>query len=174
MEKNKKRNYAVDILKFICIILVIMTHSGFSDEQRLILGFPFWIDMAIPIFMIISGYLWTKSNIKSNRYTIKELYNIKFLIKKALRFIIPFFVALIIEEVVIGVYNNQFDIKSVIKNFIIGGQGPGSYYTPIMLQFILLFPLIYLCMKKVPAIRNYNNVYYEFVVGINGSFFRCF
>lgn len=32
--------------------------------------------------------------------------------------------------------------------FLTGGYGPGSYYYPVMIQFIFVFPMIYLIMKK--------------------------
>ena len=51
-----KRNQFIDVLKGICIIFVIITHYNWSNAARLKYFFPFWIDMAVPIFMIISGY----------------------------------------------------------------------------------------------------------------------
>ena len=47
-----KRNHFIDVLKGICIIFVIITHYNWSDEARMNYLFPFWIDMAVPIFMI--------------------------------------------------------------------------------------------------------------------------
>ena len=39
------RNHFIDVLKGICIIIVVFTHASWPDAQRLKLLFPFWIDM---------------------------------------------------------------------------------------------------------------------------------
>lgn len=52
-----KRNKQLDIIKGICIIFVIVTHFAWTTNERLKYGFPFWIDMAVPIFMVITGYV---------------------------------------------------------------------------------------------------------------------
>lgn len=47
----------LDFYKGICILFIIITHYNWTDQQRLAYGFPFWIDMAVPIFMVITGYV---------------------------------------------------------------------------------------------------------------------
>ena len=54
-------NSFVDVLKGICIIMVVVTHFSWEEHERLYYLFPFWIDMAVPIFMLISGYVYTIS-----------------------------------------------------------------------------------------------------------------
>ena len=70
INENKQRLYCIDILKGICSIFVIITHYNWQETERLKFLFPFWIDMAVPVFMIISGYLYAKS------YKKKEISNI--------------------------------------------------------------------------------------------------
>ena len=53
-----KRNHFLDVLKGICILLVILNHFEWEKEQALHLLFPFWMNPAVPIFMIISGFLF--------------------------------------------------------------------------------------------------------------------
>ena len=65
-EKQLGRNSVIDIIKGICILFVIITHYQWTNEQRLMLLFPFWIDMAVPLFMIFSGYLSALSFYKRN------------------------------------------------------------------------------------------------------------
>jgi fucose 4-O-acetylase-like acetyltransferase len=48
----------LDALKGICIIFVVITHFRWTEELRLLLFFPFTIHMAVPIFMLISGYVY--------------------------------------------------------------------------------------------------------------------
>lgn len=91
-EFNSKRFRSIDCIKGICIIFVIITHYNFSHEEKLALFFPFWIDMAVPVFMIVSGFVYSKSYIKAN--TLSSYYNLYNIISKVLRFTIPFTVAL--------------------------------------------------------------------------------
>ena len=56
-EENKydfDRQRSVDFLKGICILLVIFTHCTWTEAERLKYLFPFWVDMAVPVFMILS------------------------------------------------------------------------------------------------------------------------
>ena len=141
---KEERNHTIDVLKGVCIIFVIITHCNFSDSQRLWLLFPFWIDMAVPIFMFVSGYLWALSYKKHKLNDLKSCYNRELIIKKLFRFILPFLIAFFVEETLLIIYNKSFGIKNFLLDFICGGVGPGSYYTPLMIQLILLFPLIYI------------------------------
>lgn len=59
----------LDWLKAFAIIMVLITHTLQSlniYSDALIIGRPFWIDMAVPIFMIISGFTFSMSAEKNN------------------------------------------------------------------------------------------------------------
>ena len=56
-----KRNQFIDVIKGICILLVILTHFDWIEAERLKCFFPYWMNPAVPIFMIISGYVFTES-----------------------------------------------------------------------------------------------------------------
>ena len=52
----------LDYLKAICVLMVIITHYDWADKDS-----PFFtmlINMAVPVFMIISGYNFAMSNRK--------------------------------------------------------------------------------------------------------------
>lgn len=52
--------------------------------------------------------------------------------------------AIICEYVYIAVVENHtLSVKELMTAFYLGGIGPGSYYFPVMVQFIFLFPLLY-------------------------------
>ena len=95
--ETQKRNHFVDVLKGICIIFVIFTHASWTDEQRVKLLFPFWIDMAVPFFMLVSGYVYTKSFQKNGIETLDSAYNKKYLLKNLIRYTIPYFIAFMID-----------------------------------------------------------------------------
>ena len=143
------RYRSVDFVKGICIVFILITHYMWSDSERLKLLFPFYIDMAVPIFMIISGYVHAKSFTKKNIATIGEAYTLKNTIGKIIRYTVPFVLAFVFEEVAysaIGVVSHKpFQMLLI---FLGGGFGPGSYYFPIMIQFVFWFPIIFFIIKK--------------------------
>lgn len=95
-----KRNYFLDVLKGICIIFVIITHYKWQAAERLQYGFPFWVDMAVPIFMIISGYVYACSFRKNEIENIEKAYELKFIVSKLIRYTVPFAVAYSLEIMV--------------------------------------------------------------------------
>lgn len=117
--------------------------------QRLTMLFPFWVDMAVPVFMIISGYLYSLSYQKSGYSNLKQCYSIKASIKRLIRFTIPFFIIFLIEHIIFRfLFNQPSNVANVIKSFITGGTGPGSYYYPLLIQFVFIMPLIFFVIKK--------------------------
>lgn len=149
--EHGERFYHIDFLKGICIIFVIITHCNWEDTEKLKLLFPFYIDMAVPVFMIISGYMYAVSYKKNNINSIGDAYLAKNIINKILRFTIPFSIIFITEQIVYFLQNGQQYSKSIldfIHLFLIGGTGPGSYYYPVMIQFIFVYPVIFFYYKK--------------------------
>ena len=149
-----KRNNLIDILKGLCILMVIVTHCNWSDDQRRFFLFPFWIDMAVPIFMLITGYVYTKSFIKNEIETLDDAYNKKYLIKNFIRYTVPYIIAFAIEFIAyaISYFRHSSSIKSLAVlgayTFFRGGAGPGSYYYPIMIQVIIIFPIIFMLVRR--------------------------
>ena len=153
--ETQKRNHFIDVLKGICIIIVVFTHASWTTDQRLKLLFPFWIDMAVPFFMLVSGYVYTKSFQKNGIETLDSAYNKKYLLKNFIRYTIPYFVAFMIDffvQVILFVRNPATGTKRFLVHeialFLQGGNGPGSYYYPAMIQIMFLFPIIYVLVKK--------------------------
>lgn len=176
---NNKRNHLLDILKGICIIMVIFTHYSWSAEERKIFLFPFWIDMAVPVFMVISGYVFSLSYEKHKQFSVIELYRISDLWRRQLRYTVPFLIAYIIEVFAYHIVGAHQSVKEIIWDFFRGGQGPGSYYYPVMCQFVLVFPLVFLLIKRLHGkgviLCFLLNFVYEFlkeVYGVNDGTYR--
>lgn len=109
------------------------------------MGFPFWVDMAVPVFMIISGYLYASAN---NGKSLSTQYNIAIIMSKCVRFIVPFSVVWLLELAVHIITDDDITIGTVLYSFITGGDGPGSYYFPVMLQFVIIVPMILKLVEK--------------------------
>lgn len=94
---------------------------------------PFYAQLTIPFFMIISGFTYALSFEKQNHWYVPSR-----LWKKVKRFIFPFLPALIIELIILG------KPQKIATWLLSGGyQMPGSYYVILMIQLVMLFPLIY-------------------------------
>ncbi len=120
--------------------------------MRLKYLFPFWIDMAVPVFMIISGYVYALSYKKMELTRWGEAYLLKNVISKMIRYTIPFVIAYAVEILWL-VFNDRlsFPLDGTLnlgQAFLAGGLGPGSYYYPLMMQFIFVYPLIYFVIRK--------------------------
>lgn len=177
---QNERYHSVDFLKGICILFVIVTHYAWTDTERLRLLFPFWIDMAVPIFMILSGFVFTKSYLKHNIKTYEQAYAYENWLGKLIRFSFPFLIAFAVEEVAcrfLGIVRHN--ALETATAFVQGGFGPGSYYYPILVQFIFYFPVLFFLVQKYRlkglVLCGGINLLFEFfktIYGMNAEFYR--
>ena len=175
-----KRNNFLDVLKGICILLVILTHFDWVEAERLKYFFPYWMNPAVPIFMITSGYVYTESFKRKNVATFQQAYALKGIIDKVIRYTVPLILIMIIEiPLKMIVFQKPLTISQIFSQFLIGGWGPGSYYYCYMMQFIFVFPLIYFAIRKWDfaglLLCAGANIFYEVIkvpMGMTGDTFR--
>lgn len=141
------RKRIFDYLKAICIIFVVTTHLLWTDQQRLNFLFPYTVDMAIPVFMIISGYVNMLSANKHKEYSLKNMYALQIIIPKLTRIFAPYIVVYAFLALVF-IFNGSVGVSEAALAFFTGGWGPGSYYVPILIQFTLLSPLMLFVIKE--------------------------
>ena len=87
-EGKKQRIEFLDYLKAVCVIMVIITHYGWEDKTS-----PFFtmlINMAVPVFMIVSGYNFAMSNRKKADGNLEKMYGWNMMKPKLIRFLLPF------------------------------------------------------------------------------------
>lgn len=148
-QNNNLRNHTLDFLKGICIILVIITHYSWNVTQRVQFLFPFWVSIAVPIFMLITGYVYSLSYNKSSSNSLRVIYTPKNIIVKILRYTIPFAPVFIAEVVLYIIFKGErYTIIRFVKDFFKGGYGPGSYYHPVMIQVVFIMPLIWYVINR--------------------------
>lgn len=157
----RKHYRHIDVLKGIFILVVIFEHANWPLSFWQKSGMPFWDRMAIPCFMTISGFLYTRS---IQNKTIDEYYSIKNIARKFKRYLLPYtFVFLMevllwsilaipsIQTMITESFNYSFDydpgtklsLSNLIHLYLFGGEGPGNYYTPVLMQLIIIFPFLY-------------------------------
>lgn len=145
---NETRNSMIDVLKGIGILTVIITHFQWTASERLYLLFPFWVDPAVPIFIMISAYVYSASYYRKNMATLAECYNYRYVVDKIIRYTIPLIVAYIVEIAYWVINKSNIRFGNLVNIFLAGGVGSGSYYYPFMIQFIFVFPIIYCIVKR--------------------------
>ena len=107
--------------------------------------FTMLINMAVPVFMIISGYNFAMSNRKKTGGNLKKMYAWEMIKPKLIRFLVPFFTVCLIEIVLLVIEDKHINPPRI---FLLGAYGPGSYYVPIMIQLLVIFPVIYKLVEK--------------------------
>lgn len=128
MEKQK-RMVLLDWLKAGSILCIIVNHTDLCGR-----GIPanymlncLVVAMAVPVFMIISGYNMANSYIVNGR-DAGEGYSIASLKRQILR-IIPSYTLIYLMEIGFLFLNGQtqnLGWKHIILFYIIGGKGPGG------------------------------------------------
>lgn len=174
-----ERQTVIDVLKGICIIFVIIAHCGWNERQRLLGLFPYIIDMAVPVFMIVSGYVFSNSYINKGITQFEKAYDLSIISKRIIRYTIPFVMAYIIELIWFYAIGKELKIVSIVSVFFTGGYGPGSYYYPEMIQITFILPIILFSMSKSPKTGLLFwfsfNAFYEFIktiVGLDQDIYR--
>lgn len=147
----QSRLFSVDYLKAFAVLLVIINHS-LSQAQQLKIGGPFWINMAVPIFMIVSGYTYSMSLDRREIETFKGYFKKDLILSKILRIILPYLIVFLIEILVLSILPINWPTTAVnplpiFLSFLTGGSGPGGYYLPILIQLLFLFPLMFFAFK---------------------------
>ncbi len=165
---SEDRNRTLDFLKGIFIIFVIALHFPFANDLGHRLLFPFWVEFAVPGFLFISGYVYALSYKKRGIDKFEDMYAGKDLFIKCLRFIIPFTIAFIAEQILFRVFDIYtvgivtYGLRALFFDYLRGGIGMGSYYFPLMIQFIFFFPLIYSYVQR----KGFKAVTNMFIVNI--------
>lgn len=149
---NKFQYYhQIDFIKTMAITAVILLHS-LPAYVLLDIYSPFHISQAIPVFIMVSGIVWYLSFNKTTNHMLKDSYTPAYFKQKIRRFIVPFLVIYIIDVVYIIVVNFAITTQGLIRilTFQLPSGGPGSYYTSLIFQIMLISPIIFYYYQKKP------------------------
>ena len=65
-----KRIQVLDYTKAICIFMVIVTHCEIHEKMGRLLLMPFYVDLAVPCFLMLSGF--TLSGRMKKRFSLQS------------------------------------------------------------------------------------------------------
>lgn len=136
----------VDYIKAVCIIFVVLNHSGLFNKTMPL--FTLTMDKAVPAFMILSGYTYALS---AKDKPLRKLYEFSVLKKKFIRFTIPMIIAFSLFLIFRCLGGNPLSLPSVFKAAALGRYGKGSYYFNLMIEFVLLAPIVYWMIRRFEA-----------------------
>ena len=162
---NSKNRYAlVDYLKAVCVFFVIITHSDFLNEAIMDKGGLFYLLMvnkAVPVFMFLSGFVYSLGA----KGGLKNQYRAKTITRKLLRLTIPTIVTILLFVVLNFFKTGSTTVGEMVYRIAIFNFGQGSYYYPVMVQFVLLAPvmwhLVHKYKEKGVMLIGVINLFYE-------------
>ncbi len=163
-DKMTNRILIFDYIKIFSFCSVIITHlPALSDARKLEIGFPYLIAQAVPFFLIISSFLFDFYATDRKSYTLILDKLGRIVSTYALTFLLVYLVVLLTADSPISVI---FSVSgNPIVSFLVGGQGPGGYYIPILIQLYLLMPFLDKGMKadrvKTTAVLLLLNICFE-------------
>ncbi len=143
-----KRNTIVDVIKGVLIVFVLFTHYAWMERQRNYFFFPYIIDMAVPVFLLLSGYLGALSFKRRKVETLSEAYTCKNIGHKVIRYTIPFLIVVIWQIVDPNVIIDQKGFFNKLRWVLNGTIGQGSYFYPVLIQLVFVFPVLYFLIKR--------------------------
>lgn len=150
-----KRSWKFDYIKTMAIISVILIHATEVENVRSNVIFPFYIWLAVPTFMLISGYMNALSCEKHGIMNLGAWYEPKYLWKKMIYIMIPYLIIYLSEWASqIIFFHRKINIRECIYVLFTGGWGPGSYYILMLVQLLFLFPWIYFGVAKAPRLGS--------------------
>lgn len=168
----EKRYRTTNILKAVSIFFVVFQHSlqtnaNVHDQEIFrVFGFNFWILQAVSVFVIVTGFHYSVSMKKQENEL--DWYRKDVFIKKFSRIILPYsFMFLCFLFYMLITKTGKLN-QNVLFTYLKGGPGPGGYYTWILIQFLIVFPVIYYLVKRSPLLGSIFvlsiNILYEYAV----------
>lgn len=146
---NEYKHYLqIDILKALAIISVIILHTIPTDMVRHPLSI-FTVYQAVPIFFVLMATNALMSFKRHNYMNLSRIYP-NYLKGRFQRIIYPLIIVWMLS-LITGILLNK-DIYIGTMTFIgyLPLSGPGNYFISILIQFVLIFPILYKLYRYNP------------------------
>ena len=155
-QQTAQRNYLLDMLKTIAITAVLIIHTIVAYKEAVSIFDPLLTAVAVPVFIIISAFLRAG---KIEKIKVKGAYAAKYMFNSFMSLMLAYAFVVVIELILsFPIYRKNHslpfdaDFFDSVPKFLAwlftGTVGFGSYYIPIMVQLIVVFPLIYMLFIK--------------------------
>lgn len=146
MSPERGRLDEIDAVRCVAVLMVVITHFWISGLTRLRLLFPFWINMAVPMFMVMTGIVNARSFEKRGVSSLSDALTVRYLVGRLVSYLLPY---LVVFPVTYVIEPSSFaQGVPLVWQFLRGGVGQGGYYLPVMLQSVFFVPMIYLILSR--------------------------
>jgi peptidoglycan/LPS O-acetylase OafA/YrhL len=151
MSSSKSHILKIDLIKGLAILAVVLTHSLPYDGNFMTLRM-LSISMALPIFILLMGRNMAASFKKHQYLKSNGIISSKYFKNRLKRFLYPF-IPIFMLSIMLGIIFNR-DIYLGILNLVgyLPLPGPGNYFITVLLQFVLIFPLLYFSYQRHPRL----------------------
>jgi hypothetical protein len=135
-ESSVERQGAVDAIKGVAIVFVLMLHSyGAHIPYSL-----FWVRQAVPLLVVMMGYTGVLTHVRPIG---------QYLRRRAVRLLVPWSVAWLVALIIMLVKGNLRWRSDVLWGAL-PTPGPGNYFITIAFAFVLALPLLRWLLDKGP------------------------
>lgn len=151
MEKTKQRLWQLDYLKAICAFNVVFAHNWIAGYKNFSIVFPFFIYVTVPVFISVHAFLNAQSFEKQGN-RIRSWFAPEYVIRKLTMILIPYAFIYGAEVIYLRFIDKAdwFTNSAAVSSFFKGGQGPGGYFIPLILQAIVFFPFLCKLVIRFP------------------------
>ncbi len=155
---SKSKNYTISLLRFFAMLFIVIYHSlqYYGIESGM------WLDVGVPIFFCISGFLYGNKKITSP---------INFILKNFKKILIPYYCFLIPTIILYFIFHRDYlSIKNVAGAFLTSGtiEGIGHlWFISYILFCYLITPLLQELADKMKKLKWYMFLLVFFAITIS-------
>lgn len=161
------RLLSLDILKGLAAIAVIVNHISWIGINKSIFLYRFWVSPAVPVFVVITSFLYSRTFIKIGFDSWYSKENFRHFAKR----FGPAALLILVLQFFIEVVRHSIPVSEFIRMILIGGlYGPGGYYVSILLQFICIFPFFFKLSYQKPLLGFVLIVFFEYIIWNNSGY----
>lgn len=155
---------SLDILKGFAIISVVIMHTWFLPVLYLV-GAPFYIGQAVPILILVAGYTSAWSFLRYGSRTAAECYAPPLVKRRLERILVPFLGIWVVQvAAAVIILGASWTLPALIINLVTGGNGPGSYFIPVIVQHLFVVPILFLLALRNPRAMLAGAFFLDFIL----------
>ena len=158
------KNYSISLIRLLAFLSIFFCHIA----KYLDLEITHWLNVGVPIFLFMSGYLYGPKTIESS---------VDFYIKEFKKILIPYYVVIIPAIILHIIYIKDLSVSDIALVLVLGKTVDGGghlWFIPYILMCYIMTPLLGEICRKING--NSKCIYSKLigVIAIFSAFFLLF